>query len=267
MKKLLHAQSAVIKVGTESALQKGVMESVVDQMVRIRERVNKIYLVTSGAMALGRAKYGVKKRDDESNMQKRRFASAGQSKLMHMYEEYVEEKHGWIAHQILITRDLLSSDKECKKLLETLDDIFNQEIHGLPIFNENDAIADDELDTDKQTGRFADNDQLAGMLARLVRADALVLLTNVNGVRQVLKDHKTVIPEISIENQDQNRQFVVSDAHVNGNGKGGMSSKFDVSCHAATNGIYSIIGDAMDPRILDKIFITGENTGTIFLPH
>jgi len=263
---VFHYKSAVIKVGTGIVRPKDAIKNLVDQIVLIGEEVERIYLVTSGAMAFGRAKHGVKKRQDESDARKRMFSACGQVDLMSRYEEYVEGVHKWIAYQILVTRKNFSSMQECAELLGTLDEIFNAETKGLPIINENDAIADDEIRG--RNNRFTDNDELAGMLANLVRADVMVLLTNTNGVQRNLKKRRSNIPEISIEEQEKNRKFVISNA-TNGDedGTGGMESKYNVCCKTSQNGIRSIIADGRKPDTLKKIFLTGGSSGTAFLPH
>ncbi len=248
--------TAVIKIGTEvvttpdGALNERMIAHLVRQVRRVKEKIERVILVTSGAVASGRAKYQRKKHSGERTTEKQMYATGGQVRLMSLYEQYVEQQKDCIAHQLLVTRDNFSSGERQEQILGVLGEIFADEIDGLPIFNENDGIANEEI-------RFTDNDELAGMITSLVRSDVFVLLSDVDGVmKDYGTDHASLIARIAPEQQDAYRKYIVP--VTSKKGTGGMESKYKVACNAANNGMQAHIANGRTPGILEKILLDRE---------
>ena len=259
--------SAVIKVGTNTCtkkngrLHKKVIHSLTDQTMTVNDHIKNVFLVTSGAVAAGRKAYGVVKTPDEDADTKGMYSSCGQPILMNKYRRRLKNKHDCRAHQILVTKENFSGERS-KTLLGRLRKISESNARGLPIFNENDAIADDEIGNKEK--KFTDNDELAGLLAGLVHADVVVLLTNVVGVMEDKDDDSTLIPEITPETQAENRRFVVAGASKDGSG--GMDSKYDTACRLANMGITVYIANGREKDVLTRILINRKRIGTVFTP-
>src|SRR4051812_29155732 len=171
------AHTVVIKVGTNvltdatGQLDRGRIQSLADQLHRIREAGRKVVLVSSGAIGAGVGKLGLGKRPtDLPHLQA--CAAVGQSALMQLYQESFTP-HGVHTAQILLTAGDFDSRARYLNVRNTIRTLF--EYHALPIINENDTVSVAEI-------KFGDNDHLAAMVSNLLRAPLLVLLTNVDGL-------------------------------------------------------------------------------------
>lgn len=256
----------IIKVGTDvvttptGRLDVDRIHNLVDQIMTIREQVGRVLLVTSGAMAAGRMQYNCVRRPDETDATKRMYAAAGQPLLQRTYEDHFSDPHKCVASQILLTREAFFSPERSKTLLETLQRIYEQEEEhetlGQPIFNENDPIANEEI-------KFSDNDELAALLAKLVKARRVVLLTGkVQGLMRDVDDDASVIHSVSRAEQAGVKKFVTSGKSANGTG--GMELKFDHVCDLANTGIKVNIVNGKLPDVLSRLLIKKQRIGTLF---
>lgn len=257
--------TTIIKIGTDvvttndGRLNVRIIQSLVDQVMAVRAELGQVMLVTSGAVAAGRSKYGRKKTKDESRETKRMYAAAGQSTLQRTYEERLWDQHECIAHQILLTKQNFSSKARMKTLLGTLGRIADDEQLGLPIFNENDPIADEEI-------RFSDNDQLAAKLARLVNASRVVLLTGkVQGLMRDVDKESSLIRRVRPSDQEKFARFVTEGKSANGTG--GMELKYMNACELANDGIQTHIVNGKIPHVLERLLLEKESIGTVFQPR
>ena len=243
------AHRVVVKIGSRSLVgETDRFEEIATQLAGLVAKGKEVLLVSSGAVAAGRKRLGMTERPKRL-AQLQAVAAAGQSALMRAYE-VAFARHDLFAAQILLTHaDLAARDRylNARNALEAL-----LELGGVPIINENDTVSVDEL-------RFGDNDQLAAMVAALVSADLLVLLTDVEGV---LDGDGVRIPLVS----DVDAVMALVRPPTDDVGLGGMVSKIEAARRATVNGIPVVIGDARDPGLLEAL-LSGEDRGTLFLPH
>ncbi len=236
------------------------MQALIEQIVAVKEKVRRVFLVASGAVAAGRADEGKIKSSDETADEKGVFASSGQPLMLEMYRKFLP--NDWKVHQFLLTKENFSSQHRSETLLGRLRIISDDMEKRLPIFNENDPIANEEI-------MFTDNDELTGLLARLVHADIVILLTggDIHGVQTNLRDPTTVIPTIALAEQELRRAHVVSGS--SGNGRGGMLSKYETCCDLAKDRIPVHIANgskAWESDVLRRILTEREQgIGTTFL--
>jgi glutamate 5-kinase len=255
------AHTIVVKVGTnvlttpEGVLDLGRVQSLADQVHRLRAAGRKVALVSSGAIGAGMGRMGLKKRPtDLRHLQA--CASIGQSFLMQAYEECLA-RHGTHTAQILLTAGDFDSRGRYLNARNTIVTLF--EWGCLPIINENDTISVAEI-------RFGDNDHLAAMVTNLLQAPLLILLSVVDGLYS------------ADPASDPSAQLLTSVPHIDAPvldmaggsrsslGTGGMRSKIRAARLATAAGESVIMANGARPDILDAI-AAGEPVGTLFLPH
>ncbi len=245
----------VIKIGTRVLVQKTGrpdarrIRGLVDQIARLKESGRDVIVVSSGAIASGMAALGLRTRP--TNMPELQMCAAvGQTRLMGLYESAFA-KRGCCVGQILLTHEDL---KHRTRHLNARNTMMTLLRHGIvPVVNENDVIAIDEI-------KFGDNDLLGALVALLVQADALVLLTTVDGFRLPAANGKTKRAAYLAGIDDQIL------AHAVGKGShlsiGGMASKLQSAGTVVENGIPVIIANGRTPGTIDRIF-TGGDEGTL----
>ncbi|MBA4188778.1 MAG: glutamate 5-kinase [Planctomycetaceae bacterium] len=255
------AHTVVIKVGTnvlaDSAghLDRHRIQSLADQLHRVRSGGRKVVLVTSGAIGAGVGKLGLGKRPTDLP-QLQACAAVGQSALMQLYQESLAP-HGVHTAQILLTAGDFDSRARYLNVRNTIRTLF--EYDALPIINENDTVAVAEI-------KFGDNDHLAAMVTNLLSAPLLVLLTNVDGLYsddpRSNSDAKLVA---TVPNIDKSVTELAANTK-SALGTGGMKSKLRAARLATAAGESVIMANGSLDGILDRVF-AGEPVGTLFLPH
>jgi glutamate 5-kinase len=212
-------------------------------------------MVSSGAVAAGMRKLGLTEKPT-GIPQQQAVAAAGQSSLIQTYEEDFAA-HGLKVAQILLTHDDLAARGRFLNARNTLFTLLNWGV--VPIINENDTVATDEL-------KFGDNDNLAALICNLAEADLLIILTNTDGLyaRDPREDPAApLLTEVDVADP----QFMKAAGKKPGAlGRGGMVSKLQAVKKAAAAGIPSLIASGLKPGILAKIF-AGEEVGTLFMPQ
>ena len=245
---LHEARRVVVKVGSRSLASPGRFAALAGQLDRMRAAGRSVVLVSSGAIALGRERLGLDARPkDMPRLQA--AAAAGQAALGRAWEEAFEP-HGVPVAQVLLTHaDLTDRDRylNARHALDALLDL-----GAVPVINENDTVAVDEI-------RFGDNDQLAAMVATLTGADLLVLLTDVEGV---LDDAGVRVPLV----RDVAEVEPFLRAPTDDVGLGGMASKVEAARRATLRGVPVAIADARAAEGLTAL-LAGEDVGTLFLPQ
>ncbi|MBT9131607.1 glutamate 5-kinase [candidate division NPL-UPA2 bacterium Unc8] len=256
---LKKVKCVVVKVGTTllTSPSRGLgakkMEKIVSEVNSLRQSGVKVVLVTSGAIAAGARQLGWKKKP-LTILDKQAAAAVGQSSLMHLYEQLFREK-GLLIAQMLLTRDDLSDRKRYLNARNTL--IVLLKLGVLPIINENDSVAADEI-------KFGDNDVLSALVTNLIEADLLVILSDVDGV---LRDSTMGKPKVVniIPEVDAAMESLAGGAG-GPDGTGGMQTKFQAAKIATNCGIPVVIANGKKKHILEKI-LACEEVGTLFLPH
>ncbi len=248
----------VVKVGSSTlTYPSGLLnfkriENIVRQLSDLRNSGKEIILVSSGAGAAGLGKLGLRSKP-KTIPEKQAVAAIGQGILVHMYEKLFSE-YGQIAAQILLTKEDLIDEERLNHLRNAYFSLLNY--GGIPIINENDAIAVDEL-------KFGDNDTLSAMVAKAFDADLLIILSDIDGLFDsdptTNKDAKLINWVEKIDNTIEN---FAEDTKTN-LGTGGMSTKISAAKIATTAGISMIIANGSYPNVLNNL-LEGEEIGTWF---
>jgi glutamate 5-kinase len=254
------ATTIVVKVGTrvlthaDGRLDESRIANLADQLHQTIASGRKVVLVSSGAVASGMGRLGLKQRPtDLAHLQA--VAAIGQSVLVEAYERTLS-KHGHHAAQILLTADDLNHRARYLNARNTLLTLL--ELGAVPIINENDTVAVEELQT-----TFGDNDRLAAMVTNLIRAPLLVLLSDVDGLYDgdPANPQSKLVPTVSRLTRSV---LGLAKDKASGLSKGGMSSKLEAARLATGGGENAIITGGRIPDVLTRI-IAGEPIGTLFL--
>jgi len=243
----------VLTAGTDR-LDTDVMASLVGQVARLRKAAAEVLVVTSGAIAAGRHRLGVS-RDRKEMPFRQMLAAVGQSDLMQAYQELFG-RHGITVAQTLLTRRDLADRQGYLNARNTLLGLI--EMGVVPVINENDVVAVDEI----EGAKIGDNDNLSALVANLVDADLLVLLTDQAGL-YTADPHRdanaTLIPRV--ERIDARIERLAGDTR--GRGVGGMATKLQAAKLALAGGADVVIADGREPDVLLRL-VRGEALGTFF---
>jgi glutamate 5-kinase len=251
----------VIKVGSavltssEQGLDENRIERLASDISSIMAHGREVVLVSSGAIAAGLAKLGLKKTKGMPLSLKQAAAAVGQSSLMWMYEKTFDT-HGKKVAQVLLTREDLSNRTRFLNARNTLQTLLD---HGVvPIINENDTVSVDEI-------KFGDNDNLSSMVVHLTDADLLIILSDIEGLYTA--DPKTdpsavLIPLVEKITAEVER--FAGDSHSS-LGTGGMCSKIMTAKKVGVFGAPMVIVNGKKNGVLRALF-EGAEVGTLFLP-
>jgi glutamate 5-kinase len=270
---LRSARRVVIKIGTatvtgqEGNLCQERVEPVVRSIAALMKEGRQVVLVSSGAVGLGRGWLGLHRSRLEDMVTKQACAAVGQSLLMDAYKNLFS-RWGIKIAQVLLTEEDFTNWRRYSNLQHTIEKLLGFGV--LPIVNENDTVSTAELEPvapESRTPAFSDNDRLAALVMSGLEADALVLLTNVDGLLEQSRngaqtgEEGEVIPLVAeITPEIQSLAAGPSES-----GRGGMRTKLEASEIAMKCGGIAVIASGSHPDTLDRIF-AGEKTGTAFLP-
>ncbi|MFH1924909.1 MAG: glutamate 5-kinase [Chloroflexota bacterium] len=255
-------QRMVVKLGTSlltggsDRLDRAMMSRLVAQVAQLHQQGVEMLVVSSGAMAAGRHRLNLTRKIKNIPF-KQVLCSVGQSHLMHIYEELFSRYNIPVA-QALLTKADLSDRSGYLNARNTL--LALLQLRVICIVNENDVVAVDELDEAK----FGDNDNLSAMVANLVDADLLLLLTDTAGLHTADPRHDPGARLISeVERIDGEIERLADKAGALG--IGGMVTKIEAAKLATASGVTVIIADGREPDIILRL-ARGEKIGTRFLP-
>lgn len=245
----------VVKIGTniitypDGKIDLGQIENLASQVSDLKGNGIRVIIVTSGAIGAGMAELGLKKRPrDISELQM--CAAIGQGRLIEAYSQ-VFKKKGYIVAQILLTSEDLRSRSRFLNARNTMLRLLDRGI--IPIVNENDTVAVEEI-------KFGDNDRLSALVANLVQADLLIVLSDVDGLYD-REGH--VIQRVSRITKEIEDLCGKSTSIL---GTGGMKTKLEAARIVTRAGESMIIANGRTPGVLERIF-RGEPIGTYFEPH
>ncbi len=253
----------VVKLGTSlltggsDHLNENIMSGLVAQVAQLHRQGLELLVVSSGAITAGRYKLRLTKKLRGIPF-KQVFSSVGQSRLMLTYEQLFG-RHNITVAQALLTRADLSDRAGYLNARNTL--LALLELRVLCVVNENDVVAVDEI----QEAKFGDNDNLSAMVANLVDADLLLLLTDTAGLYTAdprRDSDAQLIPHV--ERIDSKIEQLAADT-AGGLGIGGMMTKIEAAKLATASGITVVIADGREPDIIVRL-ATGEAIGTCFWP-
>ncbi len=251
----------VAKVGTSSltdsvgAIQRDVIGSLCDQMAVLRAEGHEVILVSSAAISAGVAALGLVSRPNDV-LTLQALAAAGQPRLMEEYNHSFA-RHGLIAAQVLLVPHDFADRQQYLHSRNTLARLL--ELGCIPIVNENDTVASDEI-------RFGDNDRIAALVAHNVSADLLVLLTDTPGL--YTSDPRTDSSATLISEVASNDPLLSVSAGTTGSsrGSGGMASKLQAARLASWSEVRAVIAQALRPNVLVDA-VHGISVGTSFAPN
>ncbi|MFH1848037.1 MAG: glutamate 5-kinase [Candidatus Omnitrophota bacterium] len=259
MQKDLKLKKIVVKIGTRvltdsrGYLDESRIKALAGQISQIRSGGIKVVLVSSGAIGSGMALLGLTHRPGSlSKLQA--CAAIGQSHLMQTYDKFFKE-YGYLTAQVLLTQEDLNNRKRYLNAKNTISALLEQDV--IPVVNENDTVSVEEI-------KFGDNDRLSSLVADLVGAELLVLLTDVDGLYSY-EDHKKACEPIAVVDkitQDITKCIRSSKSRLS---TGGMATKLEAARTAVNSGILCVIASGLKEGTLTDI-ASGKRVGTIFLP-
>jgi glutamate 5-kinase len=257
-------QTLVVKIGTSSLTQPetgllslSTIASLVETLSGLQHQGHRVVLVSSGAVGVGCARLGMTERPRTIAL-KQAVAAVGQGRLIRVYDDLFTSLQQPIA-QVLLTRTDLVQRSSYINVERTFQELL--ELGVIPIVNENDTVAVDEL-------KFGDNDTLSALVASLVRADWLFLLTDVDRLysadprsnpdaQPILRvDHISQLKELQVKMGDRGSRW----------GTGGMVTKIAAAQIAIGAGVRTVITEGRFPKNIEKI-LQGESIGTQFEPQ
>lgn len=248
----------ICKLGTNlltsgsDRLDPGVLESVVRQVAELRLAGDQIAVVTSGAVTAGRARVGVTRTRDSVGA-RQALAAIGQAQLVQRYDSLLQ-RYGLTAAQALITRGDVTERRGYLNVRNTLLRLLQYGV--VPIINENDVVADEEL----RGGAFGENDALSALIANLIDADLLILLSDVAGVYE--RDPRSC-PDASLIPVLRNPLSMMDAAgDVDERSRGGMRAKLEAARRASAGGTNVVIASGKEPDVITRV-VGGERLGTL----
>lgn len=259
--KVTGAQRWVVKIGSAlltadgRGLDRTAMAVWVEQMMALRQAGVELVLVSSGAVAAGMSRLGWASRPSAIH-ELQAAAAVGQMGLVQAWESSFAACGGHTA-QILLTHDDLSDRKRYLNARSTLRTLV--ELGVVPVINENDTVVTDEI-------RFGDNDTLAALVANLVEADLLVILTDRDGMFDADPRHNPDAQLIFEARADDPALDAVAGGTGGALGRGGMQTKLRAARLAARSGAYTVIVGGRIERVLDRLK-AGERLGTLLAPE
>ncbi len=260
LRHLGRAKRIVVKLGSsllapeDHGVRASRMAALASQVARLRKGRRQVILVSSGAIASGMRMLGLSSRP-KNVVAKQALAAYGQPELMRAYADAFA-RHRIRVAQVLLTSDDLRSRSRFLHARAALAHLLSQ--GAVPIVNENDIVAVEEI-------RMGDNDELSAHVAVLAHADALVLLTDVDGLHtgRPGTNGASRIPEVRSVTSAIRR--IADHRPGSGVGSGGMASKVRAAARAARRGIPALVARGTDRDVLVRA-VAGADLGTLFLP-
>lgn len=255
-----YKRRVVVKIGSSSLqhVQTGdtdyiKIEKLVRELCDLRNRGMDVCLVSSGAIAAGRKALGLAERPKDTAT-KQACAAVGQARLMMTYQKMFAE-YNQTAAQVLMTKNTMFDPVSRENAHNTFDELFR--LCAIPVVNENDTVSTYEM-------QFGDNDTLSALVASLIGADLLILLSDIDGLYtdDPRKNPKAKLIDI-VEKMDEHYDAMAKESTGSDVGTGGMSTKLTAARIATSSGADMIIANGKDVGVIHKI-IEGDFLGTLF---
>ncbi|MBO5459003.1 MAG: glutamate 5-kinase [Lachnospira sp.] len=257
----------VIKIGSSSLMHESTgrlnlmkIEKLVRILVDIKNSGREVVLVSSGAIAVGRNSIGLQEKPDDLPV-KQACAAIGQAKLMMVYQKIFSEYNS-LAAQVLLTKNTILNDVSRKNAENTFNELLK--LGAVPIVNENDSVSTSEIE---QVQTFGDNDRLSAIVASIIGADLLILLSDIDGM---YTDDPKANPDAEfisyVERIDEKLIKMGKSTSSSNVGTGGMAAKVAAAMIATNSGADMVITNG---NRLENIIgiLNGEDIGTLFLNH
>lgn len=259
---LSESRRIVVKIGSRVLVQRSGrpdrrrMTALIDEIAALRKRGHEVAVVTSGAVGAGMEALGMKSRPvllPEVQM----AAAVGQTRLMSRYDALFTAK-GFMVGQVLLTHEDFRHRLRQANARRTIEALLRRGV--IPIINENDVVSDEELKADLA---FGDNDYLAALVVKLIRADLLVLLTTVDGVREPASPGRS--RRVRYLDRVTRKTLALVQVGTESLSKGGMGSKLRAAQLAAGSGCAVVIANGLQAGVLGRV-VSGEDAGTLVVP-
>lgn len=257
----MNEQRIVVKIGSSSltsehgGLNREQVRFFAEELRALRQAGYQIVLVTSGAVAAGFRQMGYEQRPKLLH-EKQAAAAVGQALLMQAYQEYLLP-YGISAAQILLTRQDFASRKRGHNAYMTIEELLKLGV--IPIVNENDTVSIDEL-------KFGDNDTLSALVANLVHALQLIIVTDMDGLYTEDPRKNPHATRFDVIEQITDEIYSYAGGAGSAVGTGGMRSKLDAARIAMRGGVKAFVGRIAEPHDLMKT-VQGDGRGTYFETH
>lgn len=263
-KELARARRVVIKIGTSTITYDNGrfnwtnMEQICRSVANQMNQGKQIILVSSGAIGagVGRLRLGEK---PQQMREKQAVAAVGQCELMSMYSRLLADYNYTIA-QILLTKDDIDDRTTRTNICNTFEALLEREI--IPIVNENDTVSTREI---YHNGTFGDNDMLSAIVAKLLDADLLIVLSDIDGLYNLDPRHSGDASLIDTVEEISDEISSYAGSEGSNRGTGGMLSKLMAVRTAMDAGMDTVIANGSTARVIDKI-LGGQQIGTWFKP-
>jgi glutamate 5-kinase len=256
------SQTLVVKIGTSSLTQPesgrlalGAIAALVETLAQLRRQGRRVVLVSSGAVGVGCSRLGIQERPKKMAL-KQAVAAVGQGRLMRLYDDFFTALEQPIA-QVLLTRRELMNRNSYVNIANTFQALF--ELGVIPIVNENDTVAIDEL-------KFGDNDTLSALVAGLLEAQWLFILTDVDGLYSADPRLDPQARPIPVVNPEELGELQIGASAGSAWGTGGMATKLAAARIASASGVTTVITQGKIPGNISQI-LNGAALGTQFLPQ
>ena len=255
----------VIKIGSSSLqhaqtgdLDYTKLDVLVRELCDLRNQGKDVVLVTSGAIAVGRKAVTLQDEDKDNPIAvKQAYAAIGQARLMMTYQKIFAE-YNQVAAQILMTKNTIVDNLNRFNARNTFAELFKLGV--IPIVNENDTVATYEIE-------IGDNDTLSAIVASLIQADLLILLSDIDGLytddprKNPDAEYIEVVEELTEELLEMGKASTGSES-----GTGGMNTKLQAAKIAGSMGVDMIIANSRDIKVIHRL-LSGKKIGTLFLAH
>ncbi len=262
---LQESKRIVIKVGTSTLtydtgkINLTRMDKLAQVLCDLINQGKEVVLVSSGAIGVGVGKLKLSSRPNTVR-EKQAIAAVGQCELMALYSKLFGE-YGHIVGQILLTRDVVEESHTRFNVVNTFECLLEKGI--LPIVNENDSVATDEIEFGENR-IFGDNDTLSAMVAKLLQADLLIILSDIDGFYEadprIDASAKRIDTVLEVTTDIEAKAGGVGSTR----GTGGMITKLHAAKIANQAGVAMVLASGKDPRVIHDI-LAGENVGTLFM--
>lgn len=262
MRNLSKKQRIVVKLGTSTLTHEATgeldlikMEKLVRILTDLNNQGKEVVVVSSGAIGVGRKAIGLKERPRELSV-RQACASIGQARLMMVYQKLFAE-YNQVTSQVLMTKYTMVNDRNRVNAQNTFRELLHMGV--IPIVNENDTVSTDEIE-------FGDNDTLSAIVAALIGADLLILMSDINGL---YTDDPRKNPEaefVSVVEKIDDKLILMGKDTKGSLGTGGMATKISAARIATDAGADMVISNGNDIMNISRI-MENEEVGTLFKAH
>lgn len=261
--RLKDCKRIVVKVGTSTLTHENGkmnftrMDRLAMTLSELMNEEKEVILVSSGSIGVGMGKFNLKKRPEGMGM-KQALAAIGQCELMNIYSRLFATYNQMVG-QMLLTKPDINDEIRKENVLNTFNHLLDLGV--IPIVNENDTVSVDEI---KSLMMFGDNDTLSAVVTRLVKADLLIILSDIDGLYDSNPRENNESHLISVvEDIDDSIRNCAGEAGTR-RGTGGMVTKLDAAEIVTNAGADMVIANGSDPAIIQRI-MNGEELGTLFV--